>query len=248
MELGWYELSLDVKDVARSCDFYGKLGFQLVGGAPGDGAATVQRGNCRIGLYKGLSPETTLLFRQGDVEAIAADLMGRGLNLEREPAPDSKGVGALLRDPDGMAIYFVNRKGAKRAGSAGKGDRRLGWFTTSLAVADLERSLDFYQKLGFQVAARAPEGRSATLQKGDCRIGLYQGYIEPDKVQLTFWQGDVEAVSREFADKGLRFERGPNTDDEGSGAVLKDPDGHTIHLINMVKYRRAEPAGEPART
>ena len=246
MELGWYELSLDVKDVGRSCDFYGKLGFQLVGGAPRDRAATVQRGNCRIGLYRGLAPETTLLFRQGDVEAIAADLTAKGLRFERGPTPDDKGVGALLRDPDGMAIYFVNLKGAERTGPASQGDRRLGWFTTSLAVADLERSLDFYQKLGFQIAARAPEGRSATLQKGDCRIGLYQGYIEPDKVQITFWQGDVVAVSRDFAAKGLRFERGPNTDDEGSGAVLKDPDGHTVHLINMVKYRRAE--GARART
>jgi len=242
MELGWYELSLDVKDVGRSCDFYGKLGFQRVDGAADHDAATVQRGNCRIGLYRGLSPETTLLFRQGDVETIAADLTGKGLNFEREPTPDSKGVGALLRDPDGMAIYFVNLKGAERTGPASQGDRRLGWFTTSLAVTDLERSLEFYQTLGFQVVARAAEGRSATLQKDDCRIGLYQGYIDPDKVQLTFWQGDVEAVSRDFADKGLQFERGPNTDAEGSGAVLKDPDGHTIHLINMVKYRRAERA------
>ena len=158
MELGWYELSLDVKDVERSSDFYAKLGFQLVGGAPEDGAATVQRGNCRIGLYQGLSPETTLLFRQGDVEAIAADLTAKGLIFERGPASDAKGVGALLRDPDGMAIYFVKLKGKMRDGPASKGDRRLGWFTTSLAVADLERSLDFYHKLGFQMAARAPGG------------------------------------------------------------------------------------------
>jgi catechol 2,3-dioxygenase-like lactoylglutathione lyase family enzyme len=242
MDLGWYEFSLDVKDVERSCDFYGKLGFELVGSAFEHGVATVQRGNCRIGLYQGRAPETTLMFWQGDVEAIAADLTAKGLRFERGPAVDDKGVGALLRDPDGLAIYFVNIRGKTRNGPASKGDRALGWFTTSLAVADLERSLDFYRKLGFQVVARAPEGRSATLQKAECRIGLYQGYIEPDKVQITFWQGDVEAVSRDFADKGLRFERGPATDAEGSGAVLKDPDGHTIHLINMVKYRRAEPA------
>ncbi len=242
MELGWYELSLDVKDVERSCDFYAKLGFEIVGSAFEDGVATVQRGNCRIGLYSVRSPETTLMFWQGDVGAIAGDLTAKGLRFERGPTSDDKGVGALLRDPDGLAIYFVNIQGKTRNGPASKGDRRLGWFTTSLAVKDLERSLEFYQKLGFQIGARAPEGRSATLQKGDCRIGLYQGYIEPDKVQITFWQGDVEAVGRDFTAKGLGFERGPNTDDEGSGAILKDPDGHTIHLINMVKYRRAESA------
>jgi catechol 2,3-dioxygenase-like lactoylglutathione lyase family enzyme len=241
MELGWYELSLDVKDVERSCDFYAKLGFQIVGSAPEHGVATVQRGNCRIGFYQGRAPETTLMFWQGDVETIAGDLKSKGLAFERGPTADDKGVGALLRDPDGMAVYFVNLRDKTREGPASKGDRALGWFVTSLAVADLDRSVDFYRKLGFEREHGDVEG-NATLHSGDCSIGLYQGIIEPDRMQLIFWQGDVEASARAFAAKGVRFERGPSRDEKGSGVVLKDPDGHTLHLINVVRATRTEPA------
>jgi len=237
MELGWYEPSLDVQDIERSCEFYGKLGFELVDRSIEGQTATVQRGNCRIGLYKGRAPETTLIFWQGDVEAIAQDLEGKGLAFERRPMHDDKGVGALLRDPDGLAISFVNIRGVTRKGPASKGDRALGWFLTALAVADLERSAAFYQKLGFQRRAVSPPG-VATLNNGECAISLYQGIIEPDRFQLAFWQGDVEAVAREWAAKGLSFFRGPDRDDQGVGAMLKDPDGHTIHLINMNHYAR----------
>ena len=239
MHLGWYELSLDVKDIQRSCDFYTKLCFQLIDNSVEDRTATVQRGNCRIGLFNGRAPETILDFWQGDVEAIASDLIDKGLRFERGAATDDKGTGALLRDPDGLAIYFVNIRGVTRNGPAMKGDRKLGWFITTLAVKNLEQSVAFYQKLGFKRQPGSPDpSHVATLGKDDCSIGLYQGIIEPDKLQLSFWQGDVVATSAEFASKGLRFERGPSTDDKGTGAVLKDPDGNTIHLINVVRLAR----------
>jgi lactoylglutathione lyase len=241
MHLGWYELSLDVKDIQRSCDFYTKLGFELVDNSVEDRTATVQRGNCRIGLFNGRAPETILDFWQGDVQAIADDLIGKGLRFERGPSSDDKGTGALLRDPDGLAIHFVNLRGMTRTGPPMKGDRKLGWFITTLAVKDLERSVAFYQKLGFKLQPGSPDpGHVATLGKDDCTIGLYQGIIEPDKLQLAFWQGDVDATSAEFAGKGLHFERGPSSDETGTGAVLKDPDGNTVHLINVARLRRTE--------
>jgi catechol 2,3-dioxygenase-like lactoylglutathione lyase family enzyme len=90
-----------------------------------------------------------------------------------------------------------------------KGDRELGWFITTLAVESLEQSVAFYEKLGFR---RRPDGvdpeHVATLGKGDCSIELYQGIIEPDKLQLTFWQGDVEAASAAFAAKRASLRTG----------------------------------------
>jgi hypothetical protein len=95
-------------------------------------------------------------------------------------------MGALLRDPDGLAIYFVNLRGMTRNGPAMKGDRKLGWFITTLAVKNLEQSVAFYQKLGFKRQPGSPDpSHVATLGKDDCSIGLYQGIIEPDKLQLT---------------------------------------------------------------
>jgi len=118
MDLGWYELSLDVRDVTRTCDFYGKLGFEVVYRA--ERVVTLQKTDCRMTHYQGFldPPETQLIFWQGDVEAIARDLTGKGLKFEREPSKaDGGGLGALLRDPDGRPIYFVNMPGVTKDGA-----------------------------------------------------------------------------------------------------------------------------------
>ena len=121
-------------------------------------------------------------------------------------------------------------------------DSDLGWFEVSLNVQDIGRSLAFYQTLGFQLVDGSVELRNVTLQKGDCRIGLYQGYLDPPETQLIFWQGDVDAIARDLVGRGLRFERGPTKgDDGGAGALLKDPDGHPIYFINMPGVLRKGP-------
>lgn len=118
-------------------------------------------------------------------------------------------------------------------------DIDFGWFEVSLNVQDIKRSLEFYQLLGFQVVDGNVEFRNITLRKGDCRISLYQGYLDPPETQLTFWQGDVHAIARDLAGKGLQFERGPTTGEEGGvGALLRDPDGHPIYFVNMPGVKR----------
>jgi len=80
----------------------------------------------------------------------------------------------------------------------------------------------------------AAEGRVVTLQKADCRICLYQGFLDPAQTQLIFWQGDVEAIAKDLTAKALRFEKEPSTDDgEGIGALLRDPDGRPIYFLNV---------------
>ena len=117
----------------------------------------------------------------------------------------------------------------------------LGWFEVSLDVQDIERSLAFYEKLGFQLVDGSVAFRNVTLQKADCRISLYQGYLDPPQTQLIFWQGDIHAIARDLTGKGLSFERGPaKGDDGGTAAMLKDPDGHPI--INMPHVVRKGPA------
>jgi len=67
MELGWFEVSLDVKDIDRTRGFYEKLGFEVVGEAAEGRVVTLQKADCRICLYQGvLDPaETQLTFWQG---------------------------------------------------------------------------------------------------------------------------------------------------------------------------------------
>jgi len=117
MELGWFEVSLDVKDIGVTRNFYEKLGFRVLGETADGRVVTLQKADCRICLYQGiLDPaETQLIFWQGDVRAIAEELEAKGLQFEKGPTTEEgNGVGALMRDPDGRPIYFVNVPGVTR--------------------------------------------------------------------------------------------------------------------------------------
>jgi catechol 2,3-dioxygenase-like lactoylglutathione lyase family enzyme len=109
MKLGRFELCLQVADVDRSLSFYTRLGFQLIDGSMNEGAAVIQNGNCRIGLYQGHIAENLLNFRGGDIAAIATHAQAQGLDFEKPPfSGDDGSIAALLRDPDGNAIYLVS--------------------------------------------------------------------------------------------------------------------------------------------
>jgi len=110
----------------------------------------------------------------------------------------------------------------------------LGWFEVSLNVQDINRSLAFYQTLGFALVDGSVAARTVTLQKGDCRIALYQGHLDPPVTQLIFWQGDVGAIARDLTSKGLSFEKEPLVGHGGgTAALLRDPDGHPLYFINL---------------
>ena len=100
----------------------------------------------------------------------------------------------------------------------------------------------FYEKVGFRRLDNGSTERVATLQKADCRIALYQGHLDPARPQLVFWQGNVEAIARDLTAKGLHFERGPASDDKGTGAMLIDPDGHPLYFVNIRGVVRENPA------
>ena len=117
-----------------------------------------------------------------------------------------------------------------------------GWFETSLNVADIAESVAFYERLGFARVDGDFAMKTITLQKGDCRISLYEGHLNPARPQLIFWQGDVEAITRDLEQKGVAFHRRLIKDDHGGvGSLLFDPDGHPLYFVNIPGVTRREP-------
>ena len=107
MELGRFEMCLNVRDPAASRAFYETLGFAAVGGSSSDAYLIVRNEAVSVGLYQGHIGENLLNFRGGDVFAIAAALEAAGLTLETPVEVEPDGThGATLRDPDGNLIYF----------------------------------------------------------------------------------------------------------------------------------------------
>lgn len=252
MNAGWLETSFAVADVERTSAWYQKLGFQVVSTADEGKSHTLEAGECRLALYQGiLGPaETQLIFWNGDVEACAEKLAAAGADilpnahaagnetpkgLAKAPNGDAS---LMVRDPDGQLIYLIRMAEVTRKRARGS-DLDRGFFQVSLPVKDPDRTAAFYELLGFRRKA-GDDPRVAALTNGQCRICLYQGYLDPDELQLNFWQGDVDAVAAVARREGMRFYREPGRDEAGAGFMLTDPDGRPVFFINMKKYSAAD--------
>ena len=70
LPLGNFSVSLAVKDIAASRDFYEKLGFLVMGGDQAENWLILRNGAAIIGLFQGMFERNTLTFNPGwDAEA-----------------------------------------------------------------------------------------------------------------------------------------------------------------------------------
>lgn len=119
MELGAFSVSLSVKDIKASSDFYQKLGFSEFGGDADQGWLIMKNGAHLIGLFQGMFEGNILTFNPGwdqdannldsfsDIREIQASLKARGVTLQSEAEEDGEGPASFtLTDPDGNAILF----------------------------------------------------------------------------------------------------------------------------------------------
>ena len=119
MKLGAFSISLNVKDLTTSRDFYQKLGFSEFGGDLSHGFLIMKNGDTLIGLFGGHIEKNTLTFNPGwdsnaqnvddfdDVRTIQANLKKAGVPLIAECDADGSGPAHIvLEDPDGNAILI----------------------------------------------------------------------------------------------------------------------------------------------
>jgi len=119
MVLGAFSISLSVKDLKVSQQFYESLGFSVFGGGHDKNYLIMKNGNALVGLFQGMFEGNMLTFNPGwdenaqemttydDVREIQASLKKDGIDLMMEPEPGSKGPGSImLTDPDGNMILL----------------------------------------------------------------------------------------------------------------------------------------------
>ena len=119
MELGAFSISLKVKDIKKSVEFYEKLGFTYKAGNIDQNWIVLKNGNTVIGLFQGYIEENTLTFNPGwdqqaqnlpeftDVREIQKKLREKGVKVDREANETTKGPEYIvLSDPDGNSILI----------------------------------------------------------------------------------------------------------------------------------------------
>lgn len=116
---------------------------------------------------------------------------------------------------------------------------KLGAFSASLSVKDLQVSKEFYEKLGFSVYAGDQSMNYLIMKNGNAIIGLFQGMFEGNI--LTFNPGwdenaspvdpfdDVREIQASLKKDGIELisEADPVTSGPAS-ITLQDPDGNNI--------------------
>lgn len=148
----------------------------------------------------------------------------------------------MCRDPSEQTLAF----GIPAAG-------RLILYVESIArlihtcyrVLDLDRSLSFYEKLGFAELARTPIGDEAVnvfvgLPDDGPRLELTYNFNHTDTYEVGTGYGHIALALEDFADalkrlaaSGIEPERPPYRVREGGSRLcfIRDPDGYRIELI-----------------
>ena len=119
LKLGAFSMSLSVKDLQASREFYEKLGFNAFGGSMEQNYLIMKNGNALIGLFQGMFDGNILTFNPGwdenannlekfdDIRDIQKRLKASGLTLMSEADENSTGPASLmLTDPDGNLILL----------------------------------------------------------------------------------------------------------------------------------------------
>jgi catechol 2,3-dioxygenase-like lactoylglutathione lyase family enzyme len=117
MDLGAFSVSLSVKDIEASRNFYEKLGFQVMGGDQSQNWLILNNGDTVIGLFQGMFEGNMLTFNPGwnqkaekmepftDVRELQRQLKAEGVALATEADDSTTGPAHfVVIDPDGNTI------------------------------------------------------------------------------------------------------------------------------------------------
>jgi len=119
IKLGAFSVSLSVKDIIASKQFYEDLGFDVFAGDLQKNYLIMKNGNSLIGLFQGMFENNILTFNPGwdenannlekfdDVREIQRHLKNKNVQLTAEADEKTSGPASLmLTDPDGNMIYI----------------------------------------------------------------------------------------------------------------------------------------------
>ncbi|MCP3738085.1 VOC family protein [Rossellomorea sp. BNER] len=116
---------------------------------------------------------------------------------------------------------------------------KLGAFSISLSVKDINQSKSFYENLGFQSLGGDITQNWLIMKNESTVIGLFQGMFE--KNILTFNPGwnqnaenldsftDIRDLQKQLKAKGIKMLSEADETSEGPASfTIEDPDGNTI--------------------
>lgn len=119
MKLDCFSISLAVKDLQASRDFYEKIGFSVFAGEMSHQYLIMKNGSTNIGLFQGMFEGNMLTFNPGwdqnaqaledftDVRELLTKAKAQNIDVTRENIEGEKGPASFsIVDPDGNTILI----------------------------------------------------------------------------------------------------------------------------------------------
>ncbi|MEZ4910363.1 MAG: VOC family protein [Saprospiraceae bacterium] len=119
MQLGAFSISLGVKDIEVSRQFYEKLGFKVFAGSAEMHYYILKNGDNLIGVFEGMFSGNLLTFNPGwnqnaqivegydDIRNIQQSLMDQGIQIDNPIDASTTGPASIVfTDPDGNVILI----------------------------------------------------------------------------------------------------------------------------------------------
>ena len=146
----------------------------------------------------------------------------------------------------GFSLKTINLKqGFDNSKQQKENSMKLGAFSISLAVKDLQASKAFYENLGFAIFAGGMEKNYLIMKNGNALVGLFQGMF-PNNI-ITFNPGwdenatlqeqfdDVREIQNQLKSKSIKLDTEADETTSGPASLmLTDPDGNVVLIDQHV--------------
>jgi len=237
-------ITITSPQLKHSLEFYSTLGFAEVLNLP-SGEVQVSDGSLLINLSPGKNSSLSLSYYSNNPADIFRKL-GENIGNEGSPSDDiSKNQPYTIRSPDGLEINLLQLFPGIRH-PAGPGMLSMsqddyfnpdkytnpvcGMFgELAQPVSDLEKSADFWQKLGFSILSKFESPYPwAILSDGLQVIGLHQtrNFTQP---AITYFASDMKDKIENIRKKGVT-----EYTSKGSGnIVVMTPEKQHINLFRL---------------
>jgi predicted enzyme related to lactoylglutathione lyase len=240
MKLGYaFEIVIAVQHLDRSLQFYEKLGYKKLDDSSLPASDTLLTdGMIRLKLRQGNAWKANLIYYAQNVREKAEALERLGVRIDKKL--DLKIPEVSFTDPNGLEVELLQAKKSDLVLPPQAPISKAGRFgELSIETEDLQGSLDFWIKLGFEPTEYMPDPPVTwgSISDGLLMLGLYKKGHLPHIIKtptITYFEEDMPERIRKLKQEGMEFiQELPGPDGETGHAIAQAPEGQLIFLFGF---------------
>jgi catechol 2,3-dioxygenase-like lactoylglutathione lyase family enzyme len=244
------QISIGTKSLDDSVSFFEKLGFRRIGGAESPYPwAQVSDGSRLILLNEDGGDYMGLLYMNGDMEERIAMLREEGVEVPDPQQSEGLPPSVFFSDPDGFSVGIIKADGSSMFQPKGpilahftpeQWDEKLpmpngkiGLFgELCFPVRDLDASIAYWLKLGFDIQEYGGPYRWAIAYDGQQVIGLHETE-EFDVTAITYFAKDMADRIKKLNADGVETTLFGGTGGNEANQIARSPEGTHFFLFSF---------------